>query len=205
MATTDTASREPPLRERHKALTRQALQAAALELFATRGFDVTTTNDIAARAGVSSRTFFRYFPTKESVLWLEERRWGESFAAIFRQQPSELSDMDAIRATLAELSSTQRRETLLLYERAIASSTTLRGQAAEQGEQEQRHIAAVIAERRGLDAPDERCSLLAAVTILTFMRTLDSWMVESADAELGAAVDQAFSLLVSELCGAVRQ
>jgi AcrR family transcriptional regulator len=48
---------------------RDALVAAAVALFAERGFDATTIDDIVARAGVGRRSFFRYFPSKESVVF----------------------------------------------------------------------------------------------------------------------------------------
>ena len=48
--------------------TRALLQRHALELFVRHGYDATTVADVAAVAGVSSMTFFRHFPTKESVL-----------------------------------------------------------------------------------------------------------------------------------------
>lgn len=55
-------------REAHKAASRKALQDAARRMFQERGYEETTVRDIAAAAGVTERTFFRYFPSKEDLI-----------------------------------------------------------------------------------------------------------------------------------------
>ncbi|BCY07814.1 TetR/AcrR family transcriptional regulator [Actinoplanes sp. L3-i22] len=59
------------LRDRKRIRTRQALVAAALELFESRGYDETTIAEVAAAAEIGTRTFFSYFPSKEDLLFPE--------------------------------------------------------------------------------------------------------------------------------------
>ena len=88
----------PGLRERKKAKTRAAIQAAALALFERQGYQATTVDQIAAMADVSQSTFFRYFPTKEDVVLLD--RYDPLMLAALRAQPAELSPIVALRRTL---------------------------------------------------------------------------------------------------------
>jgi AcrR family transcriptional regulator len=79
------------LRERKKQRTREDLAATALRLFAERGFEATTVDDIVEPIQVSRSTFFRYFPTKEHVLFPDhdERlaRFREQLAGSLRESP----------------------------------------------------------------------------------------------------------------------
>lgn len=85
------------LRERNRLQTRVAIEAAALELFRDRGFDRTTVGDIADRAGISPRTFFRYFPSKDHVIFTDHAAALAELRGRLRSALAEL--LSALRAT----------------------------------------------------------------------------------------------------------
>lgn len=92
----------PGLRERKKRRTRETIAAAALKLFAERGFAQTTIADIAEAAEVAPRTFFAYFRSKEDVVFCD---YDESFAGLaarLRDRPPGESTLDAMRAFIAD-------------------------------------------------------------------------------------------------------
>ena len=85
------------LREAKKERTRSALSAAALELVSTRGYEATTVEAIAQRAGVSVRTFHNYFPGKAAALANLAADLVEEYHDELRAQPDGLSCADALR------------------------------------------------------------------------------------------------------------
>jgi len=90
---------------------RGRLQAAALELFAERGVDTTTVADIAERAGVTERTFYRHFATKDEVLFGDLVNRLAWFATAMRERPA---DEDLIRSVLTALGSAPTDPRLML-------------------------------------------------------------------------------------------
>jgi len=78
--------------------TRQRIQDIALELFTARGYDNVTVDEIATAAGVSHMTFFRNFPTKESVVASDP--YDPLIAAQVAEQPSDLSAIERVRRGL---------------------------------------------------------------------------------------------------------
>jgi AcrR family transcriptional regulator len=88
------------LRERKKVRTFNAIQSQALRLFREQGYDETTVEQIAAAADVSPSTFFRYFPTKESVVLLD--LYDEMIGRIYLDQPKELKPIPAMRRAMRD-------------------------------------------------------------------------------------------------------
>ncbi len=201
MEGTPTPDAAPSRRTNRKALTKRALQQAALDLFAENGYDDTTTDEISEAAGVSPRTFFRYFHTKESVLFVGEYGWFQSLTKLFLAQPGTLSDIDALQQTLIDFAPrlTPGRRSLLLYERAIASSPTLRGRVHDNLQDDIVTVAAAVAERRGRAEADDGCMLLAVIVLATYRRALTSWIAGPAKIELGDMIAGEFELLRDQL------
>jgi AcrR family transcriptional regulator len=75
---------------------RRRLQQATLELFRERGYDATTTAEIAARAGVTERTFFRHFPDKREALFDGEEAFRDALTDAVAGAPEGLAPMDAL-------------------------------------------------------------------------------------------------------------
>src|SRR5689334_10728619 len=111
---------EPGLRERKKAEARAALVESALALFAEKGFDAVTVEEIAAAANVSRRTFFRYFPTKEDVVLERRREQLDLLKTVLAAAPATTSIEAVVREALAKIAadyeSNRRR---ILSERAL--------------------------------------------------------------------------------------
>jgi AcrR family transcriptional regulator len=121
------------VRERKKLAARKALTDAALTLFERNGFDATTVNDIANLAGMSPRTFFRYFNAKEDVVFHKSGQHLEALRAILRERPASETNSAALRPALAtfaeileeEQDEIQRRARLANSSRALTERNAI--------------------------------------------------------------------------------
>jgi AcrR family transcriptional regulator len=186
----------PTPREVSVARTRDALIDAALTLFARHGFDATTTEQITQAAGVSPRTFFRYFPTKESVVFHRDYWFMRSFATAYVQQPARLGDYAALRKTFVALAHGFRklRARIETYRAAVDSSSVLLGREQEHLAEHALTVSEAIARRRDRD-PDDASTTLAIVALALYQRALRRWLDGSAARELAAFIDEEFARL----------
>jgi hypothetical protein len=127
--------------------------------------------------------------------------WIQSLTEQFLDQPASLTDLEALSETLLDFASKQAagRRSLVLYERAVASSPTLRGRVQERVQADITTVATAVAERRGQPAADEGCALLAAVVLLTYRRALTRWLQGPANGNLRRVVADEFALLVAQV------
>jgi AcrR family transcriptional regulator len=91
----------PNRHELRRRSTHEALRQAALKSFARKGFANVTVTELAAEAGVTERTFFRHFPTKEAVLFQDYETQLEWLAEALAQRPAAESLFDAVLASVA--------------------------------------------------------------------------------------------------------
>lgn len=180
---------EPGRRESHKASTRRALEDAALRRFAAHGYDETSVEQVAADAGVSTRTFFRYFATKDEVLDMGRgERQAQLRARIRELAASDLPDLDVVRGALTDLARgfESDRERVQLRQRAAATSPVLRGRLYDTFASWE----SVVARELGGD-PTART--LAAVGFAVFRSSTAIWVAEGGS--LPAIVERGFGVL----------
>jgi AcrR family transcriptional regulator len=91
----------PNLHEQRRRSTHEALRRAALASFARKGFANVTVTELAREAGVTERTFFRHFPTKEAVLFQDYETQVEWLSEALAQRPASESLFDAVLASVA--------------------------------------------------------------------------------------------------------
>lgn len=181
--------RAPGRRESHKAETRRALEDAALRRFARDGFDQTSVEAIAADAGVSGRTFFRYFATKDEVLDMgREERQADLRASLRTLVRGELSDLAVVRGAVLALAGgfEHDRERVELRQQAAISSVVLRGRLFDTIVSWEH----VVARELG---GDPRAQALAAAGFGIFRAAVATWVADGGS--LPDLVDQGFAAL----------
>jgi TetR/AcrR family transcriptional regulator, regulator of mycofactocin system len=174
----------PGRRATNKASTRRALENVALRRFAADGYDETSVEAIAAEVGISARTFFRYFATKDEVLDMgREERQAELRRVV---ADSDGTGLAVVREAVAALAAgfADDRERVILRQRAAASSVVLRGRLFDTFASWEH----VVARELGGDAT---ARTLAAVGFAVFRAATATWLEEGGS--LPELVEQGFA------------
>ena len=187
------------LREHKRERTIRVIQDAALDLFIEKGFEATTVDEIAVRAEVSKATFFRYFASKGDVVFGADGYWSDALRqCILSRPPAEADVVAAARAIRENWLPMLDPARVARQTRAVGTSSVLRGLCYDLAQRSQAAIAGALAERRGLNRPDDRCQMIAALVFAAFVRAVDCWVHEQqARGAFGTEVDRAFGVLAA--------
>jgi AcrR family transcriptional regulator len=188
------------LRELRKERTRATLESVAMRLFAEQGFDATTVEEIAAIAEVSPRTFFRYFPSKESLVIERDAELRDRLFEAIERHLDEEDPVAMVRVALEEAMAEVGHDLdqHLLVARILASSPTLRASERERQRSWEEAIAKAIGRRNGKDPErDLYPRLVGALIVAALTAAVDTWLANGASSDLAAYVDEAFAPLKS--------
>ncbi|MCK9920533.1 TetR family transcriptional regulator [Frankia sp. AgPm24] len=187
------------LRERKKARTRETLVHAAGRLFAERGYEATTVEDIAAAADVSPRTFFRYFPAKDDVVSAIFRSAGLGPLVDARPPAEPAARSLRAMAFLVLRACADNREKSLAVLHMIATRPELRARFAEVQQERIDELAGQVARRLGASPDPLRARLMASWTLATIDVLLLDWAAAGGGPDLLARAEAAFEQLAPAL------
>jgi AcrR family transcriptional regulator len=170
------ATARPSLTERRRAATRLEIAETAAALFAERGADATTVEDIAAHAGISTRTFWRYFPTKELALAPLLSHQVDDVLRHVRRRPAGEDIVTALTEALREtLLTPPEAARLAALIRLVQGSAGLRAVWLDIHRSAEDRLIPVLAQRSGAPAGSLEVRLAAALANTALRVALEAW------------------------------
>jgi AcrR family transcriptional regulator len=188
------------IRTRKRDYVAAEIAKAAARLFGEHGYDNVTVDEIAAAAGISARTFFRYYATKDEVLVRFQRRVYERMVRALEARPADEGPVTAIRNAYIATSSvpTAERAAALTQYAYMPESGLLPGRVAAQ----RAHEAILIewaAARMNVPADDPRARTLVVTMEAAALAAFHQWVLDRGTDDPGERVAAALDLLVDGL------
>ncbi|QFG26868.1 TetR family transcriptional regulator [Actinomadura sp. WMMB 499] len=175
---------------------RAELAELALGLFVERGYEETKVEDVAAAAGLSKRSFFRYFPSKEDVVFGDVEDLADEVAGAVRARPADEPPWTVLHAVLREweerIHAAQRDPAAL---RLIESTPALRARLHQRRDEMRGRIAAALRERPGAALDAFTADLLTGCAAAALDAAGREWLRLDGAADRGELVDRAFAAL----------
>lgn len=194
-----TPTRAALAQEQRRQYMAREIERAALRLFGEHGFAAVSVDDIAALAGISQRTFFRYYRSKDDILLDYDRRIQDRLLAAFARRPAGEGAITALRNAYLATSTVEPRgrRAVMLSSRVLADTPVL--WARMKGERAARtgELARLVAARMGVDADtDQRPKVVAAATMAVASTVWDEWTASGGEGDPAERITSALDLLV---------
>jgi AcrR family transcriptional regulator len=197
------AEPSPGLRERKRQQTLRRITDAGICLFIDKGIDATTLDEIAAMAGISRRTFFHYFKSKDDILLTLQSGMGEMIAAQVRLADDAVSPIKAIRDAVIAVCADVPAEDMVAIDRLMRSSPAVQARKQATYVEHERTLFAALRERWPDPAREMALRLVAMLAIGAARLAADALAVEGEQRTLIELLEAAFDALTNELSGAI--
>jgi AcrR family transcriptional regulator len=173
---------------------RGRLERAAMELYGERGFEQTTVAEIAARAGLTERTFFRHFADKREVLFWGAGALQELFVSTAASAPESAAPIDAVALALQAAGAVlqERRDGARLRQAIIAANTELQERELIKLAKLASALAGALRER-GVSAP--AASLAAEAGVAVFKIAFERWVSDPGPRDLPQIMQESLNEL----------
>jgi AcrR family transcriptional regulator len=182
------------VRERKRRETRQHIAETGLRLFLANGYEHTTLDAIAAEAGISRRTFFAYFKSKEDILFVwQHEGWSAVWEDLRSVSPDE-NPLDAVRAVFLRHLARHANDEMRAIDRLLRSSETLRARKQAAYEEHERALFATLCEvwRQPQRRPALRMIAMACVGVVRL--SLEVWnQQESTNRAIADVLEEGFA------------
>jgi len=180
------------LQSRKRQIVRDAIYDAAVELFAKEGFEQTTVEEVAEAAGISRRSFFRYFESKDDLLALNTVHCGEILVETVASCPAHLDMLEIVRETvLAGVKFTEAQEHTNQIIAIAERSTSARQAHLSRWMEVQDKLALAYAARIKGREYNLKPNLFAGISLLVINSAVASWY-KGEHKSLSTAAKQAF-------------
>ena len=200
--TTGSPATAGPRRGRPPGTSERALELAALRLFTEHGFEETTVEQIAATAGVSRRTFFRYFESKAAVLWHEFDREVDALREALADVAADVDMMAAIRTSVVRVNRYGAEDVaeLRLRMNLIGGVPAVQASAAAHYDAWERVVSEFAGARLGQPTDALVPMIVGRTTLAAARSAFDHW-VARAGADLTVYLDEALAALAAGFHG----
>jgi AcrR family transcriptional regulator len=173
---------------------RGRLEKAAMELFGERGFDQTTVAQIAERAGLTERTFFRHFADKREVLFSGSSQLQDLLAEAVADAPASATPIDAVAAGIEAIGTMLQQSRGRAFARQRQSIVAANAELRERELNKMSSLAGALADSlraRGVGEP--AASLLADIGIAVFRISFERWVAGPRERDLRELVRESFA------------
>ena len=183
------------LREKKRRQTRQRIVDAGLALFLSKGIEATTLDEIAAKAEISRRNFFAYFPAKEDiVLAWEEGADAALRAAIVAAAPGR-QPLEAVQAALTGLAPVFATHDFMLLDGLMRSTPTLKAKKERHFEHMTQELSRLLLELYPDPAQGKGLQIVAMVSIGCLKIGVEAWLGEQGKRSIIECIDEVFAAL----------